>query len=30
MERRHPDGMEWFVEQIVDMLAEAGYDGMDF
>ncbi|NQV44484.1 MAG: sugar phosphate isomerase/epimerase [Rhodospirillales bacterium] len=29
MERRHPDGKEWSVEQIVNMVAEAGYDGMD-
>jgi len=29
MERRHPDGMEWSIEQIVEMVAEAGYHGMD-
>lgn len=29
MERRHPDGMEWPIEQIVEMVAEAGYGGMD-
>jgi len=29
MERRHPDGMEWSVEQIVEMVVEAGYDGLD-
>ncbi len=29
MERRRPDGDEWPLEQIVEMVAAAGYDGMD-
>ncbi len=29
MERRRPDGEEWPLEQKVEMIAEAGYDGMD-
>ena len=29
MERRRPDGQEWPLEQKVEMIAEAGYDGMD-
>ena len=29
MERRRPDGHEWSLEEQVEMLAEAGFDGMD-
>lgn len=29
MERRRPDGQEWSTEEIVNMVAEAGYDGLD-
>lgn len=29
MERRRPDGQEWTVEEIVEMVAAAGYDGLD-
>ncbi len=29
MERRRPDGREWPIEEQVDMLKDAGYDGMD-
>ena len=29
MERRRPDGLEWSIEEQVEMIAEAGYAGMD-
>lgn len=29
MERRRPDGLEWTIEEQVEMIAEAGYAGMD-
>ena len=29
MERRRPDGHEWSIEEQVEMIAEAGYAGMD-
>ena len=29
MERRRPDGLEWAIEEQVEMIAEAGYAGMD-
>ncbi|MEX0810114.1 MAG: sugar phosphate isomerase/epimerase [Dongiaceae bacterium] len=29
MERRRPDGKEWSLDEKVEMIAEAGYDGID-
>ena len=29
MERRRPDGLEWSIEEKVELLAEAGYTGLD-
>ncbi len=29
MERRRPDGAEWSLEEKIEMIKGAGYDGMD-
>ncbi|MDH3728906.1 MAG: hypothetical protein OER77_15350 [Myxococcales bacterium] len=29
MGRRRPGGLEWSLEEIVDLIEEAGFDGLD-